>query len=210
MCVPKCVPSLRSKTRIPRPVATVNILKSCRPPLVCNLTMGSIYKQRNCYWAKFRDPRTGQEMRESLETQEEGVARCKLRKIELFCELRRPEVVVTTLPDKLQLLLMDLMPKHLLPEKEPLVLPAPPPPPSPAPSVEILPITIENALRKYLAFISSENAQRTVDNKLSILRKFMGSSFMEGLTGTATQKGSPHHEGEFSGKYVSDLTPALV
>jgi len=33
---------------------------------------------------------------------------------------------------------------------------------------------------------------------------------MEGLTGTATQKGSPHHKGEFSGMYVRDLTPALV
>ena len=170
--------------------------------------MGSIYKRRNSFWVKFRDPLQGQEIRQSLETQEEGVARCKLRKIELLCELRRPEVVVTTLPDKLQLLLLELMPKHLLPEKESLVLPAAPP--SPAPPAEIPPITIEKALSEYLAFISSENAQRTVDNKLSILRKFMGSSLMERLTGIAMHKGSPRHKAEFSGKYVTDITPAIV
>lgn len=177
--------------------------------------MASIYRRENCnsYWVKFRDPLFKREYRLSLETNYEEEARCKLRKIELLCALRRPEVTITQLPDRIEDLIGSTLPPpaeakgietHSVSDEAPQLVSSPQPPP------EVAPVPIVYALGEYYRFIRAENGDRTVQNKLSILRKFFGGALVAEITGIRPREATMDMKPFFTGRSVQEMTPDTV
>ncbi|MCE9610233.1 MAG: tyrosine-type recombinase/integrase [Chthoniobacter sp.] len=92
-------------------------------------------------------------------------------------------------------------------------------PPAPAiPMASVVPpkrVMLDEALRGYFDFIRTDNAARHVENKLSMLRRFLGTNRTEQFVqnddaAARTRRLKNAVEGFFAGTFVDELTPSLL
>ena len=181
--------------------------------------MANIFLRHKTWWIKFHHPATGARIRESLETHDPARAELLRRRIELEVALGAPCFGATDLPPNLrdQIASWSHKPASIL-----LEAPAVPAQavfqvtPAMAPLAKPLErVRIEEAMLSYLDFIRGDNAPMHVENKLSKLRRFLGTARVEGFVRSENQKLRERRlqsarMGFFTGEFVDEITPTLL
>ena len=183
--------------------------------------MAAIYLRKQTWWLRFYDPRTRELVRESLGTSDEARAELLRQRVELEAALREPRFQAAPLPDNLRRALGcavgDTGPADPAKTKTDLPAVSAPPatagpasPAAPAPRIEL-----DDALRGYFDFITTDNAPRHVENKLSMLRRFLGGlraeQFAQNEDRAARQRRLKNPAAAFfTGMYLDELTPTLL
>lgn len=178
--------------------------------------MASKFLRRQKWWIKFRHPETGRPIRESLETEDEARAELLRQRLELEVALLDPRFRAVEIPDRL---------REVIGLADGAAVEAPVAQVT-APQSAVIPIaptpvrrtTIEEAVATYVRFITAENAPLHVENKVSILRRFIGVERVEKSGGPVKTKRRRQKNGEpvpdpkpfFTGKYLDEITPMLV
>lgn len=183
--------------------------------------MASKFQRRQQWWVKFRDPRTGELVRESLETTDEARAELLRQRLDLEVALLEPRFQAAEIPQRLRERLGvatgELVASATLTTAEPALMASP----IPAIAMAFAPRTrtpIEDAVKAYLRFIKSENAPLHFANKVSILRRFIGIPRMEKAGGPIKMKRRRTKNGGhvpdpppfFTGDFLDEITPSLV
>lgn len=142
--------------------------------------MASIFQRRNTWWVKFRHPATGLRIRESLETHDQARAELLRQRVELESALLDPRFQAAELPAAL-LTVLGMAQKVQSPPEAAAALPIAEQ--TPAPTAPVKRVLLDDALKAYLDFVRTENAARHVGNKLSMLRRFLGTERTEQFSG---------------------------
>jgi len=76
-------------------------------------------------------------------------------------------------------------------------------------------VTFDAAATAYFAFIRSENAPRHVENKISMMRRFLGSDRVDKLPqpadpGPSARRFKTDYPPFFRGTYIDEITPTLL
>lgn len=183
--------------------------------------MANIFLRHRTWWIKFHHPATGARIRESLETRDPARAELLRRRIELEVALGDPRLGAAEIPPSLRDQIHSW--SHGTPAR-PLDAPAIPAevyiPPAPAPALPSSAksqerVRIEEALTSYLASIRGENAPRHVENKLSMLRRFLGTARVERFVQSEDPKSRARRlecptPGFFAGEFLDEITPSLL
>ena len=178
--------------------------------------MASKFLRRQTWWIKFRHPATGQSIRESLETQNEARAELLRARLDLEVALLEPRFQAVEIPQALR-------PVLRLPASGAAILATADlqpawHPPAVAVTSSRKRTTIDEGVAAYLRFISSENAPLHIANKVSILRRFIGTDRVEKAGGPLKTKRRRLKNGEaapdpapfFTGEHLDEITPVLV
>ena len=143
--------------------------------------MASIYQRRLIWWIQFYHPRSGRLTRGSLETRDQARAELLRKKIEIEVQRLVPRLQAVEIPVAVLQLLGETKTVTVPPappsdsaENFPIQLPPASPPPKRASRV-----ALDDALKAYIAFIKTDNAPRHIENKVSMLRRFLGSERAE-------------------------------
>jgi len=146
--------------------------------------MAAKYLRRQTWWVRFYHPLTRELIRASLGTHDEARAELLRQRVELEAALLDPRFQVAELSADILVALGNPERLSRLPEEA-----------QTAPHVvtQVTPahaspkrILLDNALKAYLAFIREENAVRHVENKLSMLRRFIGAARTEQFSENGT------------------------
>ena len=70
--------------------------------------------------------------------------------------------------------------------------------------------TLDRALQTYMAHIRSDNAAQHIENKVSILRRFLGDEQVAAVLGFKKTRGKPAGDAFFKGELLDELTPTLL
>jgi integrase len=178
--------------------------------------MASKFQRRQKWWIKFRHPVTGQRIRESLDTADEARAELLRQRLDLEVALLEPRFQAAEIPDAiLRALGTSAARTEPAPAAVPLAtaqsLPA-------AATVPHKRATVDEALAAYLRYIASQNAPHHVANKVSILRRFLGTDRVEKAGGPVKTKRRRLGKNEvvadpppfFTGEHLDEITPTLV
>jgi len=184
--------------------------------------MANIFLRHKTWWIKFHHPVTGARIRESLETHDSARAELLRRRIELEVALGAPCFGAADIPQTLRKEIDSW-------SHRPPVSPLEAPPTVPAQvSATMLPLSIaplpakpqervriEEAMLSYLDHIRVSNAPMHVENKLSMLRRFLGTARVEGFIRSENPKSRERRlqsarTGYFTGEFVDEITPALL
>ena len=173
--------------------------------------MAAKYLRRQTWWVRFYHPITRELVRVSLETHDEARAELLRQRVELESELLDPRFQAAELPSDL-IVALGLSQSTVEPSA---------PPTAPAiveqatPTATAKRARLDDALTAYLGFIRSENAARHVENKLSMLRRFLGVERTEQFS----RDDSPNlrqrrlkngHKPFFEGEFLDEVTPTLL
>ncbi|MEO6054764.1 MAG: hypothetical protein ABIP97_12190 [Chthoniobacterales bacterium] len=167
--------------------------------------MAAIYQRRHTWWIRFYHPRTGKLVRESLGTPDSARAELLRQRVELEAALLEPRLQAAELPAAVS---QALGTPVSLPVIEVSATPV-------LPSVQIPRVSIEVALKSYIDFIRADNAPRHVDNKLSMLRRFLGTGRVEPfvISDNAKHRGLRLRKsmgGHFKGEFLDEITPSVL
>ena len=172
--------------------------------------MAAIYLRRQKWWVRFYDPRTGELVRESLGTSDQARAELLCRRVELETALLEPRLGALDLPENLRNILQ-LSPAPAF-ELHPLIAAAAPqahiPPPPPR-------LRLDDALKAYVDSISENNDPHHAANKLSMLRRFIGTDRVEQFVRNDTPRAKAHRmqrasKAYFTGEFVDEITPLVL
>lgn len=143
--------------------------------------MASIFQRKKTWWVKLQHPITGKGIRKSLETHDIARADLLRRKIEIEAELREPRFLAVEIPAA-------IMHEFNYPNAESIATSSPNCSSAVSPEPLHLSSTphtrVDDAVSTYLKFIESENSPHNVRNKVSILRRFLGSTRISNIIGT--------------------------
>lgn len=179
--------------------------------------MAAKFLRRRTWWVRFYDPRTGALMRGSLETHDEARAELLRERIELEAALLAPRFQAAEIPTAIRALVQGEKPvptgtghTHREPTVPAVVTGTPAPQTIPKPRANI-----ETAIKAYLDFIRIENASHHVAGKLSMMRRFFGSEWINALTlhrrlDKPQRRFGEVHAPFFKGSFVDEITPAIV
>jgi len=179
--------------------------------------MAAKYLRRQTWWARFYHPCTGELIRGSLETADEARAELLRRHIELLAErikleqtLQEPRFQAAEIPAPLLGTLDPLAPASAPAVVNPSPVAITNGPVTPAPLAER--VRLDTALKKYLAYIRTENVPHHVLGKLSMLRGFLGTDRVNRIAGVTEKDENrfPKREAFFEGEFVDELTAALL
>jgi hypothetical protein len=184
--------------------------------------MAAKYLRKQTWWLRFYHPLTRGLVRESLGTADEARAELLRQRVELEAALLDPRFQAAALPDNLRRALGDdaaaASPAGVGEAKTGTETLDPPshaacpalPPPAPASRVPL-----DDALRGYFDFIRTDNAPRHVENKLSMLRRFLGVRRAEQFVPDGDAEGRARRlknpgEAFFTGTFLDELTSARL
>jgi|GEM_PF-773523 len=180
--------------------------------------MASKFLRHRTWWVKFYHPVTGARIRESLETHDPARAELLRQCIELEVALSDPRFRAAEIPSHLRQEIDSWAANHTnLPGEAQQALievneaprPAPPTPAVRAQDCQQQ-TTIDEALKKYFAQIQEENAPMHVQNKVSILRRFLGDERVEQVLGFKKPAGRKALAPFFEGEFLGELTPSML
>lgn len=170
--------------------------------------MAAIYKRRHMWWVRFYHPQTRALVRGSLGTSDPARAELLRLRVERECALLEPRIQSAILPPDILQALGGVTPS--------VGHPAPAgPQPSAAPIPPVKRHPMDAAVRGYLDFVRTDNAPRHVQNKLSMLRRFLGiertlpfcdKDCLARWQLRVGQDAPPF----FTGEFVDEITPALL
>jgi hypothetical protein len=169
--------------------------------------MAAKYLRRQTWWIRFYHPHSGELIRASLETWDEARAELLRQRVELETTLlktaetlRQPRFKAAEMPAPVSTALGAISPP-LPPRADPQE--KLPPVPLAASVREQRRTSVNDALKAYLTHIRSENAPLHVENKVSMLRRFMSAERVEQVLGFKGAGGGPGVasvlRGDFSG-----------
>ncbi len=178
--------------------------------------MASKFQRRQKWWIKFRHPVTGQRIRESLDTGDEARAELLRQRLDLEVALLEPRFQAAEFPNAILLALGTGAART-----EPVPAAVPPATAQPVSAAVAVPhkrATLDEALAAYLRYIAAQNAPHHVANKVSILRRFLGTERVEKAGGPVKTKRrrlgndevAPDPAPFFTGTHLDEITPALV
>jgi len=170
--------------------------------------MASKFMRRKTWWIKFQHPATGEILRESLATHDPARAELLRERLELEIALLDPRFQAVEVPEGVRRLipaqsLSEASDQQLGPQPAAQqVLTALPP--------QVARVPFDEAITAYLNFIRTENAPRHVENKISMLRRFVGSERVERLphgtnNGALWGDGNPPAVGDAAGTEVPGI-----
>ena len=171
--------------------------------------MAAKYQRRLAWWVRFYHPRTGQLVRESLDTRDEAKAELLRQRIELETALLDPRFRAADIPVAVHAALG--IPVRA--EINRADVPSPTATSSraagpPRPAVHRQPL--DRVLQMYMAHIRSDNAALHVENKVSILRRFLGDERVAVVPGFKKTRGKTTEDAFLKGEFLDELTPALL
>ncbi|HEY3900220.1 MAG TPA: hypothetical protein VGM54_16545 [Chthoniobacter sp.] len=180
--------------------------------------MASKFKRRQTWWVKFHHPVTGVRVRESLETRDPARAELLRQRIELEVALRQPRISAAEIPQHLRreidswCTISASNPAAAADPEKTLTMVTPPPPVAAKTATRVL---LDEALRGYFDFIRTDNAARHVENKLSMLRRFLGGQRAEQYVQSTKPAAQARRlenatEGFFIGTFLDEITPSLL
>ncbi|MFZ4778331.1 MAG: hypothetical protein ACOYM3_23420, partial [Terrimicrobiaceae bacterium] len=170
--------------------------------------------RRKTWWIKFQHPATGEILRESLATHDPARAELLRERLELEIALLDPRFQAVDVPEGVRQLIP--VQASVAPSVQPIiqqtivtVQPVMPPVPQAAR------VPFDEAITAYLAFIRTENAPRHVENKISMLRRFLGSNRVESLPrpvdpGPPARRFKTVYPAFFKGTFMDEITPTLL
>ena len=182
--------------------------------------MASKFQRRCTWWVKFQHPLTGELVRESLGTRDPARAELLRERVELEHSLLAPRFQAADLPENVRRALGARQGDHARfastpasASVAPSCLPATPSGPPVAPPAER--VVLDEALAAYLNFVRSENAPRHVENKISMLRRFIGTQRAEKFAQAENSKLRVRRLSTpcppfFTGIHLDEITPALL
>ena len=171
--------------------------------------MAAKYQRRLTWWVRCYHPRNGQLIRASLDTHDEAKAELLRQRIELETALLAPRFQAADIPTDIQVAL-GLPGRADLGDRGLPVITRDAPRPSQPPLVAAQRHTLDRALQMYMAHIRSENAALHIENKVSILRRFLGDARVTAVLGFKKTRGKPSEGAFFKGEFLDELTPALL
>ncbi|MDR3405866.1 MAG: tyrosine-type recombinase/integrase [Chthoniobacter sp.] len=180
--------------------------------------MASIYQRRHTWWVQFYHPRSGRLTRGSLETHDKARAELLRQKIEIEVHRLTPRLQAVEIPAPVRELLGEPETIGVLAAR-PLDsagnFPAAQPPPASSAPTRAARAAIDEALKAYIAFIHIDNAPRHVENKLSMLRRFLGSERAEQFVAVDNPKLRERRLKEptkafFAGHFLDEITPLTL
>ena len=171
--------------------------------------MAAKYQRRLTWWVRFYHPRNGQLIRASLDTHDEAKAELLRQRIELETALLAPRFQAADIPADIQAAL-GLPGRADLGGGDLPVITRDAPRPSQPPLVAAQRHPLDRALQMYMAHIRSENAALHIENKVSILRRFLGDERVATVLGFKKTRGKPSEGAFFKGEFLDELTPALL
>lgn len=174
--------------------------------------MAAIFKRRNTWWVQFYHPVTRAFIRESLGTYDQARAELMCKRVELECELLKPKFQNAELPENLYQALGKAQGAASLPSSDGTAVVSP---------VSVSGVQgaartpLDEALLAYWGYIQTDNAARHVQNKLSMLRRFLGIQRTLPLTGEDRleewkSRAKKDPKPFFSGQYVDEITPGVL
>jgi len=176
--------------------------------------MAAKYLRRQTWWIRFYHPHSGELVRASLDTHDEARAELLRQRVELETTLlkaaealRQPRFKAAEMPAPVGAALGSVAP--------------PPPPqagsqdemparPQAAPAKTRRRTPVNEALKAYMTHIRSENAPLHVENKVSMLRRFVGAERVEEVMGYKAPAGRAASAPFFRGRFLDEITPALL
>ena len=174
--------------------------------------MASKFMRRKTWWLKFQHPATGEILRESLATHDPARAELLRERLELEIALLDPRFEAVEVPEGVRRLIPvqasgDSAVQPTIAPTAQQVLPTMMPPAARVP--------FDEAITAYLAFIRTENAPRHMENKISMLRRFIGSERVEKLpqpadSGPAARRFKSDYPPFFKGTFMDEITPTLL
>jgi len=176
--------------------------------------MASLYQRRSTWWVQFYHPRTRKLVRESLCTSDKARAELLRQRIELEATLLEPRFRAADIPEPVRKALgAPVIAQDTSGQGEiPVAAPAAAAPPTALPARRV---PMDEALGSYIDFIRAENAFDHVGNKLSILRRFLGTERVEPFVQADNQKLKERRlktpsKAFFTGEFLDEITPALL
>jgi len=178
--------------------------------------MASLFQRHQKWWIKFRNPQTGKCVRASLETGDPARAQLLCQRINLEVALLEPKFQMAPIPSTL---VQELQRDGVCPV-EPIVVLSPAPAGNPLPPTHLLAqvrprAAMDEAISAYLKYIHAENDSHHAANKVSMMRRLVGSARLE-LLGVAPRS-SRGTKGVvqvippfFKGGYLDELTPTVL
>ena len=171
--------------------------------------MASKFMRRQKWWIKFRDPATGEVVRESLETPDKARAELLRQRLELEIALLEPRFQAAEIPGGILARLGRASVPIIVNDSVPVAVSAP------VIRQTAKRTSLDEAVATYLKFIASDNAPLHVANKLSIFRRFLGWERVEKIAGPSKQRPTPamiqrRPAPFFDGKHLDEITAALV
>jgi len=173
--------------------------------------MASIFQRRQTWWIKFKAPGDGANVRESLQVQDRAKAELLRQRISLELALTEPRLQAVQVPDRVRQ-------HYSLPSNtemradQPVALPNSQSPAVP-PVQRVKRVSINQAIRDYVNYIAAENAERHVANKISMLRRFLGSARVQEIlkdTGLYRPFKGAESKPFFSGEFLDEITAPLL
>ena len=169
--------------------------------------MASKFMRRKTWWIKFQHPATGEILRESLATHDPARA-------ELLRERLEPRFQAVEVPDGVRRLIpaQASVAPAVQPIIQPTIVPAQQVFATMSPAARM---PFDEAITAYLNFIRTENAPRHVENKISMLRRFIGSERVENLPqpadpGPPARRFKTDYPPFFKGNFMDEITPTLL
>ncbi len=144
--------------------------------------MAAKYQRRLTWWVRFYHPRNGQLIRASLDTHDEAKAELLRQRIELETALLAPRFQAADIPTDIQVALGLPARASVGGGDQPIIIRDAPRPSQPPP-VAAQRHPLDRALQMYMAHIRSENAALHIENKVSILRRFLGDERVAAVLG---------------------------
>jgi integrase len=166
--------------------------------------MAAKYLRRRTWWVRFYDPRTKELVRGSLETSDSAKAELLRQRVELEAALLEPRFQAAEVPSKIRQLIGGAIEPPM--PATPVVAEAVLKPPAPARAR----VPISDALKAYFNFIGVENSSHHVAGKLSMMRRFFGSTLVTEISGRKPARKSSPLTGAFGGGFLDEITVSVV
>ena len=164
---------------------------------------------------RYYDPRTRDLVRESLGTADEARAELLRQRVELEAALLDPRFQAVEMPDNVRRVLSLASSPAGTEDASPGVLSLEVVSASPAPALKVARVPLDDALRGYFDFIRTDNAARHVENKLSMLRRFLGGIRAEEFVHNDDSAARARRLKNavipfFTGTFLDEITPPLL